>query len=153
MSLTGPVAALAAAPSDPQGLEEAWHDCLREAYAHQPAGQSRAGDARNALDECKEREDAYVAALMAQRPRPIWSGLGRRSRNRCRSRSVGLALGAIVSRLCFSEVARQAFSFREVIMIRPRCVGLPWYASEHYEALRASLADGAKLPPNYETGV
>lgn len=36
-------------------------------------------------------------------------------------------------------------------MIRPRCVGLPWYASEHYEALRASLADGAKLPPNYET--
>ncbi len=72
MSLTGPVAALAAAPSDPQGLEEAWHDCLREAYAHQPAGQSRAGDARNALDECKEREDAYVAALMAQRPRPIW---------------------------------------------------------------------------------
>ncbi len=36
-------------------------------------------------------------------------------------------------------------------MIRPRCVGLPWYASKHYEALRANLADGAKLPPNYET--
>jgi len=34
---------------------------------------------------------------------------------------------------------------------RPRCVGLPWYASEDYEALRTSLADGAKLPPPYET--
>ncbi|MDP4022050.1 hypothetical protein Q8W71_05410 [Methylobacterium sp. NEAU 140] len=36
-------------------------------------------------------------------------------------------------------------------MTRPRRVGLPWYAIEHYEALRASLADGAKLPPAYET--
>ena len=47
------------------GLEQAWHRCLREAYAHQPPGQSRAGDQRNALDACREREDAYVAALMA----------------------------------------------------------------------------------------
>lgn len=36
-------------------------------------------------------------------------------------------------------------------MNRPRRVGLPWYAPEHYEALRASLADGTKLPPHYET--
>ena len=36
-------------------------------------------------------------------------------------------------------------------MERPRRVGLPWYPPEHYEALRASLADGAKLPPDYET--
>lgn len=36
-------------------------------------------------------------------------------------------------------------------MDRPRSVGLPWYAPEHYEALRAGLADGGKLPPGYET--
>lgn len=36
-------------------------------------------------------------------------------------------------------------------MSRPRHVGLPWYAEEQYEALRASLPDGAKLPPHYET--
>ncbi len=36
-------------------------------------------------------------------------------------------------------------------MDRPRRVGLPWYALEHYQALRASLADGAKLPPEHET--
>lgn len=36
-------------------------------------------------------------------------------------------------------------------MSRPSRVGLPWYALEHYEALRATLADGEKLPPNYET--
>jgi hypothetical protein len=36
-------------------------------------------------------------------------------------------------------------------MTRPRRVGLPWYEPEHYEALRASLADGPQLPPAYET--
>ncbi|MCJ2018634.1 hypothetical protein MKK84_14505 [Methylobacterium sp. E-065] len=36
-------------------------------------------------------------------------------------------------------------------MDRPRRVGLPWYALEHYEVLRAGLADGAKLPSSYET--
>ena len=36
-------------------------------------------------------------------------------------------------------------------MDRPRRVGLPWYAPEQYQALRTSLADGAKLPPDYET--
>ncbi|MCJ2012761.1 hypothetical protein [Methylobacterium sp. J-076] len=36
-------------------------------------------------------------------------------------------------------------------MIRPRRVGLPWYAPEDYDALRQSLADGSKLPVAYET--
>lgn len=57
----------AADPVNPRALEQAWHRCLREAYAHQPSGQGRAGDERNALDECKPREDALVAALMAGR--------------------------------------------------------------------------------------
>jgi len=35
-------------------------------------------------------------------------------------------------------------------MDRPRRVALPWYASEHYEALRQSLSDGDKLPVQYE---
>lgn len=59
---------------DPRALELAWHRCLREASAHQPSGQSRAGDERNALDECKPREDALVAALMASRPEDGRSG-------------------------------------------------------------------------------
>lgn len=37
------------------------------------------------------------------------------------------------------------------MMSRPRRVGLPWYEPENYEALRASLSDGAKLPSAYET--
>ncbi len=53
------------ARGDLQRLEQAWHHCLREAYAHQPAGQSRAGNQRNALDECEEQERAYVAASIA----------------------------------------------------------------------------------------
>lgn len=36
-------------------------------------------------------------------------------------------------------------------MSRPRRVGLPWYSLENYNVLRASLADGVKLPPLYET--
>lgn len=73
------VAAPAARAADPAALELAWHRCLREASSHQPTGQSRAGDERNALDECKSREDALVAALMTA-PRPddgrtatVWS--------------------------------------------------------------------------------
>ncbi|KAA0125372.1 hypothetical protein CIW48_03340 [Methylobacterium sp. P1-11] len=63
---TDPAAAgSAAGVPDPAELERAWHRCLREARVHQPTGQSRAGDERNALDECKPREDALVAALMA----------------------------------------------------------------------------------------
>ncbi len=63
---TGPaVAGPAAGATDPAELERAWHRCLRDATGHQPTGQSRAGDERNALDECKTREDALVAALMS----------------------------------------------------------------------------------------
>ena len=69
LSLSVTLALLAApaqsAPADPRALETAWHRCLREASAHQPSGQSRAGSERNALDECKPREDALVAALMS----------------------------------------------------------------------------------------
>ena len=68
----------ARAGADPADLERAWHRCLREAYAHQPPGQSRAGDQRNALDACKEREDAYVAALLAAQGRGE-RGLGARA--------------------------------------------------------------------------
>jgi hypothetical protein len=39
----------------------------------QPAGQSRAGNERNALDECKAYEDALVAALMTGQPASKWS--------------------------------------------------------------------------------
>jgi hypothetical protein len=67
LAIMMPAVALAAAPAEPQALEEAWHSCIRDAFAHQPAGQSRAGNERNALDECREREDAYVAASMAAR--------------------------------------------------------------------------------------
>lgn len=70
VALTG---SASAAPADPQALERAWHRCLKEAIAHQPTGQSRAGNERNALDECKEREDAYVAALMGSRPQSMWA--------------------------------------------------------------------------------
>ena len=71
--VASPAAALTAAPGDPQTLERAWHSCIREAFAHQPTGQSRAGNERNALDECRAHEDALVAALMTERPRSMWS--------------------------------------------------------------------------------
>jgi hypothetical protein len=35
-------------------------------------------------------------------------------------------------------------------MTRPRRIGLPWYASEHYEALRKGFTDGDRLPVRYE---
>jgi hypothetical protein len=67
----GPALGLSAGPAPAPGeierLEQAWHQCLREAYADQPPGQSRAGDQRNALDACRAREDAVVAALMSAR--------------------------------------------------------------------------------------
>ncbi len=64
----GPASALAAEPADLPALERAWHGCVRQAYDSQPEQGSRAGRERNALDECKPHEDAYVAALMAARP-------------------------------------------------------------------------------------
>lgn len=65
LTSAGSGSALDAARDDIRRLEQAWHRCLRDATGHQPPGQSRAGDQRNALDECQGREDAYVAALMA----------------------------------------------------------------------------------------
>ena len=64
----GPVSALAAETVDLPALERAWHGCVRQAYDRQPEQGSRAGRERNALDECKPHEDAYVAVLMATRP-------------------------------------------------------------------------------------
>ena len=59
----------AAQTQDLDGLERAWHGCVREAYARQTPGQSRAGAQRNVLDECRAHEDSLVAATMALRER------------------------------------------------------------------------------------
>nr|WP_085986807.1 hypothetical protein [Methylobacterium sp. B34] len=67
LACAGPASALAAEPADLPALERAWHTCLRQAYDQQPEHLSRPGRERNALDECKPHEDAYVAALMAAR--------------------------------------------------------------------------------------
>lgn len=45
-------------------LEQAWHACVRDAFAQQPRMQSRAASQRNALDTCQAQEDAFVAATM-----------------------------------------------------------------------------------------
>ncbi len=68
LASAGPASALAAEPADLSALERAWHSCVREAYDSQQNHGSRPGRERNALDECKPHEDAYVAALMAARP-------------------------------------------------------------------------------------
>lgn len=64
----GPALALATEPANLPALEKAWHSCVREAYDSQQDRGSRASRERNALDECKSHEDAYVAALLAARP-------------------------------------------------------------------------------------
>ena len=63
----GPGAARADGPSasDLPALEQAWHGCVRAAYARQPDTRTRAGAQRGALDECRTEEDVYVAAMMA----------------------------------------------------------------------------------------
>ncbi|MFB0490062.1 hypothetical protein ABIE45_002648 [Methylobacterium sp. OAE515] len=68
LASAGPVSALAAEPADLPALERAWHTCVRQAYDRQPEQGSRPSRERNALDECKGQEDAYVYALMATRP-------------------------------------------------------------------------------------
>ncbi|MDE4915246.1 hypothetical protein PQI07_32185 [Methylobacterium sp. 092160098-2] len=68
LASAGPASALAAEPADLPALERAWHSCVRDAYDRQPEHDSKPGRERNALDECKPHEDAYVAALMAARP-------------------------------------------------------------------------------------
>ncbi|BAU90188.1 hypothetical protein MPPM_1583 [Methylorubrum populi] len=52
-----------------RSLEAVWHGCLREAYARQRPGQSRAGAQRNVLDECRAHEDRLVAATMREQAR------------------------------------------------------------------------------------
>jgi hypothetical protein len=64
----GPASVLAAETADLPALEKTWHSCVRDAYDRQPERGSKPGRERNALDECKQHEDAYVAALMAARP-------------------------------------------------------------------------------------
>lgn len=67
----GPASALTALTAELANLpalEQAWHGCVRKAFDRQPEQGSRAGRERNALDECKPHEHAYVAALMATRP-------------------------------------------------------------------------------------
>lgn len=54
----------AAHPGDLAGLERSWKTCVRDAFGHQPPGQSRAGGQRNALDECQQQEDDYVKAVL-----------------------------------------------------------------------------------------
>lgn len=63
-----PAFALAGGPASLPTLEQAWHSCVREAFDQQPMHMSKPGGERNALDEYKPHEDAYVAALMAPRP-------------------------------------------------------------------------------------
>lgn len=63
-----PAAAQATRGSDARlaPLEQAWHNCVRGAYARQPPVQSRAASQRSALDECQAQEDAFVAAAMTE---------------------------------------------------------------------------------------
>jgi hypothetical protein len=68
LSSAEPASALTAEPANLPALEQAWHGCVREAFGRQSLHMSKAGRERNALDECKPHEDAYVAALMAARP-------------------------------------------------------------------------------------
>ncbi len=46
-------------------MEQTWHACVRDAYGRQPSSQSKQAAQLSALDECREHEDTYVAALMA----------------------------------------------------------------------------------------
>ena len=87
-------AAEAPRSADPAALEQAWRGCVREAYAHQSPSQGRAGSQRNALDECKAREDAVVAALMAARTDDA-AGRGARSL-RARARAWAASVAAYV---------------------------------------------------------
>src|SRR4051812_30453642 len=59
------LAASAGTPPDLPTLEQAWHGCVREAYARQPTIQSKQAAQRSALDECKDFEDTYVMAILA----------------------------------------------------------------------------------------
>lgn len=87
-----PGVALTAAPPKPADevaqLERRRHSCVREAYAHQSVAQSQAGSHRNALDECKPLEDAFVTALMAESEAARWDRGSISSRARAWAASV-----------------------------------------------------------------
>lgn len=53
------------AASDLLTLEHAWHACVRAAFDQHSLLRSKLAAELSALDECREHEDAYVAALMA----------------------------------------------------------------------------------------
>jgi hypothetical protein len=66
LSVAAEAAPGAGAPAgDLNDLQGRWHQCVRDAYAEQPSRQSRAASQLNALDACKEHEDAMVASVMA----------------------------------------------------------------------------------------
>ncbi|GEP03853.1 hypothetical protein [Methylobacterium oxalidis] len=48
-------------------LEARWHGCVRDVYARERSVQRKAASQLSALDECKEHEDAYVAAILEVR--------------------------------------------------------------------------------------
>ena len=72
----GPASALAAEPATLPAMERAWHGCVREAYDRQPEQGSKPSRQRGALDECKDHEDAFVAALMAAHPDDAGGSIG-----------------------------------------------------------------------------
>ncbi|MCJ2037044.1 hypothetical protein [Methylobacterium sp. J-068] len=80
---------------DLQGLERAWHDCVRAAFARQPRGLSRAASERSALDECQAGEDATVAAAMRMAGQAAGPGTRRGLTERARAWAASVAAEVI----------------------------------------------------------
>ena len=80
---------------------------------------------------------------------PLWSEVGRGGSRRS-GRADRKRVRAKVTDRNHSPCGT-APAAKEFLMSRPRHIGLPWYAAEHYEALRQKLSDGGKLPIQYET--
>ena len=59
-----PSAAETKAAAGLSSLEAGWHSCVRDVYTRERITQSKAASQLGALDECKEHEDAYVAAIL-----------------------------------------------------------------------------------------
>ncbi|AWN37717.1 hypothetical protein [Methylobacterium radiodurans] len=53
--------------TDLPALERTWHACVRGAFVQHSLAGSKLAAQLSALDECREHEDVYVAALMATR--------------------------------------------------------------------------------------
>lgn len=98
LALVGVLAVpVAGSATDLPALEQAWHRCVREAFAHQPAKRSHVAAQRSALDECKQHEDAYVAAVMAARMAPNWQEEGK-------SAALSRGWAALVSAYVFDPI-------------------------------------------------